>query len=327
MVVKGKLNSSAAWVRPLAGLLALTAACAAVVEPAAAAEASAAVPATPFSPRKTIAVSGFDAAGGFLLRYGDAGATLGTMLASELARSNRFILVERADLDALLRENSMAQQGVTTAGTGRPLLGAQILVRGTVTEFEEQERGGGLNLSFTAGGMLGGLGQNRTSGRIAITLRVIDAASGAVIATHNVERRFSSSSVNLQAQTRGVSLGTSGFEQAAVGRAAREAIAEAARTLVAATERVPWQASVAEVDADRVYISAGLNANLAPGARLRAVRTERSITDPSTGALLGNEQRTIGDLVIESVHDRYAVGRLIAPAALERGDIVHLLGS
>lgn len=326
MEAKGKLRSSTRLVEPLIALAGLAAALAFVAEPAAAADTIVAASAY-HGPRKTIAISGFDAAGPFLARYGDAGSSLSAMLATELARTDRFILVERPDVDTLLRERALVQSGTTSGAADRQMMGAQIFVRGTVTEFEEQERGGGLNIGFNTGGLLGSLGQQRSSGRIAITLRLIDAATGAVLASHVVERRFSSSSVNITGESRGLSVGTGRFNQAAIGRVSREAIAEAARTLVASIETVPWQALVAEVDADRVYVSAGRNANLAPGARLRAVRQERTITDPATGQVLGSEQRTIADLVIESVHDRYAIGRLASPAAVQRGDVVHLIGS
>jgi len=326
MEAKGKLRSSTRLVEPLFALAGLAAAIGLIADPAAAADTAAVAGAPYHGPRKTIAISGFDAAGPFLARYGDAGTSLSAMLATELARTDRFVLVERPDVDTLLRERALAQSGTTNGAVDGQLTGAQIFVRGTVTEFEEQERGGGFNIGFNGGGLLGSLGQQRSSGRMAITLRLIDASTGAVLATHVVERRFSNSSVNLTGQVRGLSVGGGNFSQAAIGRVAREAIAEATRTLVAAMERVPWQALVAEVDADRVYISAGRNANLAPGARLRAVRQQRTITDPATGQVLGSEQRTIADLVIESVHDRYAIGRLASPATLQRGDVVHLIG-
>lgn len=278
-------------------------------------------------PRKTIAVSKFDAVGSFVGQYGgwDIGGGLAAMLASELARSNRFIVVERADLDTLLREKQMALSEVTAGASGRPLLAAQTFVRGSVTEFDQDEKGGGLSLGLKVQGVTGGGGRRTASGHVTIELRLIDAASGAVVATSKVEKKVKSSSLALQASKGLFAFGGDQFEQTSLGRASREAIQEAVAQITAGMERVPWQALVARFEGDRVYINAGRNANLASGARLRAVRNVNTITDPSSGEVLGGERHTVGDLVIEQVEDRYAVGRWLGHQPAQRGDIVQML--
>jgi curli biogenesis system outer membrane secretion channel CsgG len=278
-------------------------------------------------PKKTLAVSRFDASGGFIARYGgwDVGGGLAAMLATELSRTNRFVIVERGDLDLLLAEKQMAQSGQTQGAATTPLLGAQTFIHGSVTEFEEQEKGGGLSLGFSSGSFAGALGGRKASGSLVIDLRLIDAASGAVLATYKAERKIKASSLALQGRTAGgLSLDADQFRQSSLGRAAREAIAEATAAIVSDMERVPWQALVAEVDGERVYINAGRNANVAPGARMRVVRRTRTISDPATGEILGGEQGTVGALVIEAVDDRFATGRWVGETAPRRGDIVQI---
>lgn len=284
----------------------------------------------PYSgPRKTIAVSKFDAIGAFVASYGgwDLGGGLAAMLSAELADTNRFILVERSDVDTLLREKQMALSDVTFGGSGAPLLGAQLFIRGSVTEFDQQTKGGGFSLGFGTGGLLGGLGSRSSSGSVAITLQMIDAGTGAVVGSYRVQRKISESSLALRVSARGLSSGVDGFSQTPLGRAMRGAIGEAVSAIIADMERVPWQGLIASVEGRRVTVNAGRNANLAVGARLRAVRSERVITDPATGQILGTEQRTIGDLVIEAVEDRYAVGRWVSSEAPQRGDVVQFLQS
>lgn len=313
----------------LAGM-AVTAACfiGAAPWPAAAAATAQAIAYPAYQgPKKTLAVSRFDASGGFIARYGgwDIGGGLAAMLATELSRTNRFIIVERGDLDLLLAEKQMAQGGQTQGTSATPLLGAQTFIHGSVTEFEEQEKGGGLSLGFNSGGFAGALGGRQSSGSLVIDLRLIDAASGAVLATYKAKRKLKASSLALQGRTAsGFSLDADQFRQSSLGRAAREAIAEAAAAIVADLERVPWQALVAEVDGERVYINAGRNANVAPGAMMRVVRRTRTISDPATGEILGGEQGTVGKLVIEAVDDRFATGRWEGETAPRRGDIVQI---
>ncbi len=307
---------------------AVTAASLAIEAPAAARSSSQVTYPAYQGPRKTLAVARFDAAGSFVARYGgsDIGGGLAAMLATELSRTNRFIVVERAELDTLLREKQLALSGVATSGAEGPLLGAQTFIRGSVTEFDEQEKGGGLNVGFNAGGMLGGLGGRGSRGHVTIDIRLIDAATGAVVGAYKVDKKLKSSSLAFEARRSDFSLGGDQFSQSSLGRAAREAIAEATALIVADMERVPFQALVANVEGDRVYVNAGRNANLSPGTRMRAVRRVRSITDPATGEVLGGEEVSVADLVIDMVEDRYAVGRLVSARAPQRGDTVQLIG-
>lgn len=277
-------------------------------------------------PRKTIAVTRFDAVGSFAAEYGgwDIGGGLAAMLVGELAKTNRFVVVERAELPALLREQQMASAGVTT-GDDRPLLGAQILIRGSVTEFDQNEGGGGFSVGLARNNFLGGLGVAQMTGHVTIDLRLIDAATGAIISTHRVDKRVSESSIALRARTNDIAFGGEQFNKTSLGRASREAIGQAVNDIIMGMDNVPWQALVANVDNDRVFINAGRNANLSPGMTMRAVRADRTITDPATGQVLGSERRTIGDLIVVQVEDRYAVARWAGVEPPRRGDVVQFL--
>ena len=59
-------------------------------------------------PKKTIAVARFDGHGNFTSHYGGwdtVGGGLAAMLITELTQSGRFIVVDPADMDAVLREH------------------------------------------------------------------------------------------------------------------------------------------------------------------------------------------------------------------------------
>jgi curli biogenesis system outer membrane secretion channel CsgG len=279
-------------------------------------------------PKKTIAVSKFDAVGSFVAQHGgwDIGGGLAAMLTSELARTNRFVVVERPDLDSVLREKQMALTGVSRGVSGQPLLGAQTIVRGSVTTFEQDNSGGGLNLGLNLPGFNGGTAGRTMSGHIAIELRLIDAETGAVLSTSRVEKKVRSRSLALQGAVRNVRFGGDQFNNTSIGKAAEQAIAEAVAHIVQGMEQVPFQALVAKVDGERVSINAGRNANLAPGARMRIVRTTDTVRDPQTGELLGASRSTVGDIEIVQVEDRFAVGRLISAAApIQRADVAQMM--
>jgi len=102
-------------------------------------------------PKKRIAVAKFDAIGAFIAQYGgyDLGGGLAAQLATELVKTGRFIVVERIALAGVLREQELAATKLVSRETAAQLgqvLGAQLLVRGSVTEFEAKAGGGGLRL-------------------------------------------------------------------------------------------------------------------------------------------------------------------------------------
>jgi curli biogenesis system outer membrane secretion channel CsgG len=316
------------WLMPVATAIAMACAAAPVSQALARSDASEISYPAYQGPKKTIAVSKFDAVGSFVGQFGgwDVGGGLAAMLTTELAQTNRFVVVERPDLDTILREKQMALTGVTRGVTGQQLLGAQTIVRGSVTTFEQNNGGGGLNIGLNLPGFNGGAAGRTMSGHIAIVLRLIDAETGAIISTSRVEKTVRSRSVALQGSVRNVSFGGDQFHNTSIGKAAEQAIAEAVAHIVDGMEQVPFQALVAKVDGDRVSINAGHNANLAPGARMRIVRTTDTVTDPQTGELLGSTRATVGDIEIVRVEDRYAVGRLInAAAPVQRSDVAQLV--
>jgi hypothetical protein len=247
------------------------------------------------------------------------------MLTAELARSNRFVVVERPDLDVVLREKQMAAVRVTRGVGSQSLLGAQTIVRGSVVAFEQANDGGGLNFGLNLPGFNGGSAARTATGRVVIDLRLIDAESGAVIATARVDKKVRQRSIALQGAVRNVNFGGDQFHNTSLGSASEQAIAEAVAQIVHGMEQVPFQALVAKVDGDRIAINAGRNANMAPGARLRIVRTTEAIRDPQTGELLGTSRAAVGEIEIVQVEDRYAVGRLTGAAApIQTGDVVQL---
>jgi curli biogenesis system outer membrane secretion channel CsgG len=280
-------------------------------------------------PKKTIAVTKFDAMGAFVASYGgwDIGGGLASMLAAELVRTKRFIVVDRADIDTLLQEKQMALSDVTKGTSGDQLLGAQTFIRGSVTEFDQQEKGGGLSVGFSLSGGGGSAGRRAATGHVAIDLRLIDGDSGAVVTTSRVEKKIKSSSIALQGQANRVTFGGDQFSNTSLGRASREAIADAVAQIVAGMERVPFQALVARTQGDSVTINAGRNANIPAGSRMRVFRMVDVVTDPQTGETLGGKQQTIADIVVDQIEERYAVGRLETPGAqVARGDVAELLG-
>lgn len=145
-------------------------------------------------PQKRIAVTAFEysAAQG----QGAIGQGMSDMLTSALFNTGRFIVLERERLDEVIAEQDRANSDRFRKETAAPkgeLEGAELLIRGSVTQFEPNCRGGSAIL---------------VSGReacLAINLRIVDARTGRVVNATTVEGTSADSRVGI-IWTRGTAL-------------------------------------------------------------------------------------------------------------------------
>lgn len=102
------------------------------------------------------------------------------IFATEAFRSARFVVTERDQLDAVLQEQDLAASGrvdpASAAEAGR-ILGAEVLVLGSVSEFGVDQTGGG-GVLF---GVLGGRAETVTV-RVSVDIRLVDAVTAEVLA-------------------------------------------------------------------------------------------------------------------------------------------------
>jgi curli biogenesis system outer membrane secretion channel CsgG len=277
-------------------------------------------------PKKRIAVLKFDA-GSLATQYG--GADIGNGLAAELTtallNSGQFIVIERAELANILREQEMSMQklvsGETAAQVGR-LLGAQLLVRASVTEFDQRTGGGGVRIGVGTAATTGGLGIATNTGVVGIEVRLIDTTTGQVVQSHHAEAKVEDRGISADVGVRAVNFGADSFQKSPLGRATRQAIDQATAFVIAATRPLVWTGRVVDVSGDQIFVSAGADAGIRPGDKFVVSTVVRELTDPASGALLGVIENPLGDIEIVNVQDRFSVARMSAPFQTKRGDLV-----
>jgi curli biogenesis system outer membrane secretion channel CsgG len=150
---------------------------------------------------------------------------LAGMLTNELASTEKFKLVERSKLDAVLDEQDLAESGRVNKSTGAKvgkLTGAQYIVLATVTAFDEQTSGGGAGLSYRGIG----IGGKKEEAYMAVDLRVVDATTGEIEFTRTVEARSTGYGVNLSAYRGGFGGSLSKFDRTPAGKAIRGMVME-----------------------------------------------------------------------------------------------------
>jgi curli biogenesis system outer membrane secretion channel CsgG len=280
-------------------------------------------------PKKRIAVLKFDAAGASAGPYGgwDIGVGLAAELTTALVNSGYFIVVERAELASVLREQEMGLQKIVskeTAAQVSRVLGAQLLIRGSITEFDQRAGGGGLRLGAGTGIFGGAVGGQTTEGIVGMDIRLIDTTSGQVIQSHRAEAKVSATGISADINIRQVTFGGDKFNKTVLGQATRQAIEQAVAFIIRAMESVPWTGRVVEVAGDQVYINAGATSGIRMGEVFGISAVVRELTDPSTGELLGIEEVMLGEIRIESVQEKFSVARMQVPFQTKRGDLVKI---
>ena len=156
---------------------------------------------------------------------GGVGWELSGMLSNELASTGAFKIVERSKLEKVLEEQNLAASGRVSAGTGAQigkLTGAQYLVMGTVTAFEEDtaSTGGGVSIRGIS------LGGNSSKAYLAVDLRVINTTNGEIEFARTIEgtSKGGGMSIGVSRGGFGGALGTQ--KKTPAGKAIRAALME-----------------------------------------------------------------------------------------------------
>ncbi len=178
------------------------------------------------APKPTIAVIEFKNESGAGWWSGGVGWELSGMLSNELASSRSFTVLERSKIQNVLEEQNLAASGRVTAATGArmgKLLGAQYLIAGTVTSYEEEVASTGGGISF--GGI--SVGGKSESAYLAVDLRIIDSTTGAIAYSRSIEGRSKGGGMSLGLSRGGFGGQLASQNKTPAGKAIRAALIEA----------------------------------------------------------------------------------------------------
>jgi curli biogenesis system outer membrane secretion channel CsgG len=167
-------------------------------------------------PKQRIAVKAFEYKAALGSR--EIGNGMSDMLADSLFNSGRFIVLERENIKEVIEEQDFGASGRVKKETAAPIgeiEGAQLLIRGSITQFEPNCRGGSLLL-------IGG-----KQACVAINLRIVDAKTGRVVNATTVEGTSGSAGVGLVFATNPLPIGLGAWSKTPMESAIRDAIEKA----------------------------------------------------------------------------------------------------
>ncbi len=271
--------------------------------------------------KKRIGVSGFENKSGWRgeARLGDG---MAEMLTTSLINTGRFIVVERTDLGDILSEQRLQEQGKLAGITGpktNRLIGAQILIRGAITEYEASKAGGAGGIAIKGIG----IGMSGNVAHVALDLRIYDTSTGEVLQSHRAVGEAKSTGLALGGTSGDVAFGVGGYWKTPLGEATRKAINNAVNFIVREMEDVPWQSSIVKVDNNNVvYISGGQDVNMSTGNTYTVYSVGEELIDPATGLSLGQEEARTGRIEVTSVEEKFSKAKILEGSGFKYGDVV-----
>jgi curli biogenesis system outer membrane secretion channel CsgG len=272
--------------------------------------------------KKIVAVSRFENKTSWRgqVELGDA---MADQLVQALMDSKQFVVMERQTLSDVVQEQDLANSGRAqksqSAQTGK-LVNAQVLVKGTVTEFEDKSSGSANGVGF--GGFK--VGNNHSEAHVGLLIRLIDTTTGEVLDSERAEGKAASGGVQFGMNTSGVQFGTAGFAKTPMGKAVQETIDNAVALIAAKLKNVPFQARIVKVNSDsEILISGGEKTGISEGDAFTVYSVGENLVDPTTGEQLGSELEKKGTIKVTKVEEKYAKAKADNPiSGLKAGDIV-----
>ena len=279
-------------------------------------------------PKLRVAVLPFGATGKLGSYEGfDIGESLAAQLTTALTHTDCFVVADRMALSHVLREQEMGLVGVTnpeTAPRAGGVIGAQVLIKADITEYEPNKESGGLNLGFASSKLPFGLrlGGSGSTSHVALDLRLLDATTGEVLFSRRVEASSKSSGLALGLDFKQMTLGGDKFYKTPLGQATRAALSDAVNLVIRDTRQIPWQGQVISTRGSSIFINAGQDVGLNIGDVLQVSGVAEELIDPESGRMLGRVESPLGRVQVTMVQDKYAVVSPLSQFEARRGDII-----
>lgn len=273
--------------------------------------------------KHALGVISFDNEAGFVSEW-NLGDNLGLMLESSLYDTGRFVIVERAELGAVMAEQDLQTSGRTAqasqvADTGK-IRSAKYLATGAITEASYNTSGdsGGLRIKGF------NIGAKSDKASIVAVVKLIDSTSGVVVASKRIRGEAGKSGLTLGYSDRGFGTQLGGFVKTPLGEAAQDVIDQASQFIALEMEDYELEGNVVMVSGSgQVIINRGSNFGVAAGQTFVVREEGEMLVDPSTGEILDMEEGEVtATIVVARVSEKVAYCDIVNGETPERGAVV-----
>ena len=262
------------------------------------------------------------------------GKGIRAMLVTRLAQANKVVVVERAKMDNLIKEQDFNTSNRVKQGSGArvgQISGADALLSGDIVIFGRDDK----KKSVKGGGIIGGAfgaiasAKNEDKAVVAIDYRLIDAETSEIIATGEARGESVRKGNALGAIGGAIGKGAAGvqidmtssnFAQTIIGEATQDAVNKIAEILLTQTATMkktvrPVEGRVADVSGKVLTLNVGSNDGVSAGDVFEVLRIVREVKDPVTKETLDVVTEKTGEMTITSVREKIATGNYTGSAA------------
>ncbi len=264
----------------------------------------------------------------------DIGKGIRAMLVKRVADANNLVVVERAKVNDLMKEQDFNASNRVKQGSGARvgrISGADAVLAGDIIIFGRDDKkrsvkGGGL-----FGSVVGGIAASKNEDKavVAITYRLIDAETSEIIATGEARgesvRKGNALGAIGGALGKGVAgvqvdMTSSNFAETIIGEATQDCVNKLADILKEQTTNMKKavrevETSVADVSGGTLVIAAGANDGVNVGEVFEIHEVVREVKDPTTKEVLDRITNKVGEMTITSVRDKIATGSYVGSPA------------
>ena len=197
------------------------------------------------------------------------------ILSSKLAASEKFILLEREDLDILVNE----------AGSEMNKIGADYIILGSITEFGRKTEGEQKVFSST----------KTQTVEAGVSIRLVEASTGLIIYSDEAKGYAETSSK----QRMGIG-GAAGYDATLSDKAISAALSQLVENIINKCMDKPWKSYILSVDDGTYIISGGASQGLVAGDRFDVYKKGKVVKNPQTGMNVELPGTKMGEITILS---------------------------
>ncbi len=243
--------------------------------------------------KKRVAVSRFEDRAG--TGYNHLGEGVADMLVTALVKTGKFSVIERQELERVLGEQKLGESGLVTAETAPKvgkLLGVELLVVGSVSEFGTKENKISGGLSFISGGI-----KSKTS-RAVVDIRLVNTVTGEIVAAEKEEGEESTTGIAFDYS--GVDFSNmDSWDDTDIGKACRKAVDGVVKLITENMAKIPFSGKILKMNSDgTLLMKPGSEGNVKVGMEFDVFRVGEPIKDPDTGLDLGAEETKVGHVKV-----------------------------
>jgi hypothetical protein len=231
------------------------------------------------------------------------------------------MVLEREEMEKIIQEQKFSNSSLVTPETAAKvgkLLGVELFVIGSVSEFGTKQSSVGGNVPLFGGSL------TTKKARAVVDVRLVSVTTGEILAAETKEGEESSTGVSVRYEAIDFGNSTS-WDNTDVGKATRQAVDGCIELITENMAKIPWSGKVLRVNPDgTILMKPGSEGNVKTGMEFTIFREGEEIKDPDTGLSLGSEETKIGRVKVteDMLKGKAAKAKVLEGKDIKTGDTI-----